>query len=411
MERCDRGRRQVGDAHGDVHPAKGARAHPVAASSSRCSCSGACTCATTRRRRSRREIEGGTSASPAAIAKVAREFHLDDSFIDRYGQWLGDAVQGDLGTSWFHRDQPVATEIKNRFPVTFSIAIGGILLSMLIGVPLGILAGTQPGIVGRPVRDARLELRDRDARLLARDPARDLAVAVNRHILPSSDYVNFKDSPSQWAEHLIMPWIALGLGGAAALMRQLRGAFIDTLDQDYIRTAHANGLKPRSIIGKHALKNAAMPAVTVLGIQIAYALGGTVVMERIFRPARSRPVRAERDRQRRHPGPPGRGDRVRGHVRVHEPARRHRVRVPQPEGPARRERRTRAAIGSGRRRVERRARPPTPARLPRQTGAPTPGPGRELLRRFRHEPARDGGARLRDLHDPGRDLRVGARAV
>jgi peptide/nickel transport system permease protein len=228
-----------------------------------------------------REIEGGSSASPAAIAKVAREFHLDESFTDRYGRWLGDAVQGDLGTSWFHRDQPVATEIKNRFPVTFSIAIGGILLSLLIGVPLGILAGTRPG-----------SWADRFATLGSSFgiamPDFWLAIllviffAVNRNILPSSDYVNFADSPSQWAEHLIMPWIALGLGGAAALMRQLRGAFIDTLDQDYIRTAHANGLKPRSITLKHAFKNAAMPAVTVLGIQIAYALGGTVVMERIF---------------------------------------------------------------------------------------------------------------------------------
>jgi peptide/nickel transport system permease protein len=228
-----------------------------------------------------REIEGGATAKPAAIAKVAREFHLNDSFFDRYTQWLGDAVHGDLGTSWFHRDQPVATEIKNRFPVTFSIAIGGILLSVLIGVPLGIAAGTRPGSwidrfatlgssFGIAMPDFWLAI------LLV------IFLSVNRHVLPSSDYVNFADSPSQWAEHLIMPWIALGLAGAAALMRQLRGAMIDTLDQDYIRTARANGLSSRSIIGKHALKNAAMPAVTVLGIQIAYALGGTVVMERIF---------------------------------------------------------------------------------------------------------------------------------
>jgi peptide/nickel transport system permease protein len=228
-----------------------------------------------------REIEGGATAKPAAVAKVAREFHLDQSFFDRYTNWLGDAVQGDPGTSWFHRDQPVATEIANRFPVTFSIAIGGILLSLLIGVPLGIAAGIKPGSwvdrfatmgssFGIAMPDFWLAI------LLV------IFFAVNRNILPSSDYVNFADSPTQWAEHLIMPWIALGLGGAAALMRQLRGAMIDTMDQDYIRTAQANGLKSRSVIGKHALKNAAMPAVTVLGIQIAYALGGTVVMERIF---------------------------------------------------------------------------------------------------------------------------------
>ena len=175
----------------------------------------------------------------------------------------------------------MAEEIVHRFPVTFSVAIGGILLSLLIGVPLGILAGTRPG-----------SMSDRFATLGSSFgiamPDFWLAIilvivlSVNRQILPSSGYVDFTDSPTQWAEHLIMPWIALGVAGAAALMRQLRGAIIDTLDQDYIRTARANGLPSRSIIGKHTLKNAAMPAVTVLGIQIAYMLGGTVVMERIF---------------------------------------------------------------------------------------------------------------------------------
>ncbi len=86
----------------------------------------------------------------------------------------------------------------------------------------------------------------------------------------------------EWFEHLILPWVALGIGGAATIARQVRGALIDTLDQDYMRTAVAKGLSNRVVIGKHALKNALSPAVTVIGIQFGYLLGGTLIIEQIF---------------------------------------------------------------------------------------------------------------------------------
>ena len=82
--------------------------------------------------------------------------------------------------------------------------------------------------------------------------------------------------------HLIMPWLALGIGAAASVARQVRGALIDVLDQDYVRTARSKGLAGHRVVGKHTLKNAAMPALTVLGIQFAYLLGGTVIIESIF---------------------------------------------------------------------------------------------------------------------------------
>jgi peptide/nickel transport system permease protein len=227
-----------------------------------------------------REIAGGTTAQESRVKQVARGLHLEEPFFQRYGHWLGDAVRGDLGKSLFD-DQPVATEIKTRFPVTFSMALGGVALSLLIGVPLGIAAGMRPGSwidrfatfgssFGIAMPDFWLAI------ILV------ILLAVNRSWLPAIRYVSFSESPVEWAKHLLMPWIALGLGGAAVLMRQLRGALVDVLDQDYIRTARANGLPTRSIIGKHALKNAAVPATTILGIQIAYLLGGTFIMERIF---------------------------------------------------------------------------------------------------------------------------------
>jgi peptide/nickel transport system permease protein len=94
--------------------------------------------------------------------------------------------------------------------------------------------------------------------------------------------VEWSTSPWGWFQHLILPWVALGLGGAATIARQVRGALIDTLDQDYMRTAVAKGLSTRAVIGKHALKNALSPAVTVIGIQFGYLLGGTLIIEQIF---------------------------------------------------------------------------------------------------------------------------------
>jgi peptide/nickel transport system permease protein len=226
------------------------------------------------------EIAGGTDATPARVAEVRRELDLDEPFFQRYASWLNDVVHGDLGNSLF-TDVPVSTEIRDRFPVTFSMALGAVVLSLLIGVPLGIAAGMRPGSwvdriatvgssFGIAMPDFWLAI------ILV------IVFAVNLAWLPSIGYVSFSESPYEWARHLLLPWIALGLGGAAVLMRQLRGALADVLDQDYIRTARANGLRTRSVVGKHALKNAAIPATTVLGIQIAYLLGGTFIMERIF---------------------------------------------------------------------------------------------------------------------------------
>ena len=95
-------------------------------------------------------------------------------------------------------------------------------------------------------------------------------------------YTPFTQSPFEWFKDLLLPWLALGIGGSAVIARQVRGALIDTLDQDYMRTALAKGLTPRMVIGKHALKNALSPAVTVIGIQFGYLLGGTLIIEQIF---------------------------------------------------------------------------------------------------------------------------------
>ena len=227
-----------------------------------------------------RQIAGGLNAPEEQVERVRHELGLDDPLFVQYGRWVEGIATLDLGESLYSQ-RAVATEIKDRFPITLSIAVGAVLVSLVIGVPAGILAGTRPGSLwdraitfgssaGVAMPDFWL------ATVLV------VLFAVQRDWLPAIGYVGLTESPVEWARHLVMPWIALGTGAAATMARQVRGALLDVMSQDYIRTARAKGLPPRVVVGKHALKNAAIPALTILGIQFAYELGGTVIIETIF---------------------------------------------------------------------------------------------------------------------------------
>lgn len=227
-----------------------------------------------------RALAGGLHAPESRVIQVRHQLGLDKPVVNQYGRWLGHAVRGNLGTSIF-KQTSVASEIGHRFPVTFSMAIGALAVMVLLGVPAGILAGTHPGsVIDRVVTlatSAAIAIPDFWLAIVL-----VVVFAVKLHLLPAISYVSFSQSPVAWATHLYLPWLGLGLGGSAPLARQLRGALIDVLDQDYIRTASAKGLPQRLVIGKHALKNAAMAPLTILGIQFAYLLGGTVIFEYIF---------------------------------------------------------------------------------------------------------------------------------
>lgn len=225
-------------------------------------------------------LAGGVHATPIEIARIRRQLHLNEGFWAQYWTWLSHAVRGNLGHSLFE-NETVSSGIAARFPVTLTLAVGGVVLAMVIGVPAGVMAGVRQGSLqdrtvtigsslGVAVPDFWL------AMLLV------IVLVLDFHLLPAIGYTPFSVSPLGWMQHMLMPWIALGLGGAATIARQVRGALIDTLEQDYVRTAVAKGLPKRTVIGKHALKNALSPAVTVVGIQFGYLLGGTFIIEQIF---------------------------------------------------------------------------------------------------------------------------------
>jgi peptide/nickel transport system permease protein len=225
-------------------------------------------------------LAGGQSATEEKVAEVRSELGLDDPFIVQYGRWAGDAVRFDFGKSLV-TDRSVTDEIMSRLPITASIAFGALFVGILVGVPIGIFAGMFAG--------TRLD------RSLIFGTTLGIAVpnfwlamvlvwvfGVKLGWLPAVGFTRLSDDPVLWLKSLVLPSIALGVFIAASLARQLRGELSEVMQKAYVRTAWAKGASSFRVVGKHALKNAAIPGVTVLGVQLGGLIGGTVIIEQIF---------------------------------------------------------------------------------------------------------------------------------
>lgn len=225
-------------------------------------------------------MAGGVNASPADIERIQEEFGFDDPLVTQYARWLKNAVRLDFGDSLIDQ-KPVSEEIARRFPVTLSLALSAMAVGLMIGIPLGIMAGMRPG-------SARDKMSVGVASLGVAIPNFWLAMvlvavfALELGWFPALGWTNFQDDPREWLNHVVLPAVALGVWAAASLARQLRSGLIDTLDSNYVRTAWAKGGRERRVVGKHALKNAAIPAVTVIALQLSTLLGGAVVVEQLF---------------------------------------------------------------------------------------------------------------------------------
>ena len=223
---------------------------------------------------------GGLEATQADIARVREELHLNDSFLSQYWRWLSNAVQGDLGNSYISK-RSVATELENRVPVTLSLILAALIVALVIAVPLGIIGGLRPNgffdRIGRVYASLAISI-----------PSYVLATflvilfAVQWKVAPPLGYTKFSESPTEWREYITLPAISLGLAISAAITRQLRAALVDELDTNHIRTGWAIGGAPPRVVGRHGLKNASLPAITIVGIQITALVGGTVIIEQIF---------------------------------------------------------------------------------------------------------------------------------
>jgi len=222
----------------------------------------------------------GENASEEQIEATRERLGLNDPLLEQYGRWVNGVLHGDLGQS-LYSSQDVTDAIKQRMPVTFSVAMGGIIVALIIGIPAGATAavfrGRWPDRVLGLGAATGLSMPNYFVGMVL-----VLVFAIWNDILPATSYVAFTDSPWDWTMHLIMPWITLGIAAGAVITRQLRSSLIGVLGQDYIRTARAKGLRGRRVVLKHGAKNAAIPVVTVVGAQVSIALGGSVLVERVF---------------------------------------------------------------------------------------------------------------------------------
>lgn len=221
----------------------------------------------------------GETATQQQITAKLHELGLDRNVFVQYGDWLGHAVRGDFGTSWL-TSQPVTTALVDRLPVTLSIAIGAVVLTLVVSVLLGVIAAYRRGWVDRVVQVLGIAGFATPGVWLAL--VLILTFAIKVAWFPATGYVPATESPSGWAIALVLPVTAIAVSSVASTAQQVRGAMLEVLQQDYVRTLRSRGLPERSIVLKHALRNAAPTGLTVISLEFISLLGSTVVIERIF---------------------------------------------------------------------------------------------------------------------------------
>jgi peptide/nickel transport system permease protein len=222
----------------------------------------------------------GPTAKPEQIAALRAEMGLDEPIWRQYLVWIEGVLRGDLGRSWIN-DFPVADLIRQKLPATIALAIGSMSIAVIIAIPMGILPALRPG--SWIERGAALY----NGLMLAIPTfwlgvLLVLVVSLRLGWLPPSGYVPFRENPLQSIKLLILPSFTLGAYLSAIFARFLHNAITETLSQDFVRTATAKGLAERSVVGRHVLRNALIPVVTMLGIQFGGLLGGAVIVEAIF---------------------------------------------------------------------------------------------------------------------------------
>lgn len=222
----------------------------------------------------------GIQATPAELARVQRAMGLDRPWVVQFGIWFGNLLRGDLGVSYISR-KPVAELIATRFPATLELTILAMLLAAMIGIPAGILSATRR-YSGLDYSITSLALFGVSMPSFWFGILLILLFSLYLGWLPASGYAAIQRGLWEHVKHLLLPALSLGLFLSGSLARFTRSSMVDTLAQEFIRTGRAKGLSERVVIYRHALKNAMIPTVTVLGLQFGFLMGGAVIIEQVF---------------------------------------------------------------------------------------------------------------------------------
>ncbi len=222
----------------------------------------------------------GVEATPDDVTMLRDRLGLNDPLYMQFGRWFVDAIQLNFGESVFMQ-MPVTTALMERAQPTGLLTLYALLISIALGIPAGILAAVHRG----SILDRFLILVTTAGAAI---PSFFLGIlliflfAVGLKWLPSGGYVEITEDPIEHAKSMILPAFALGFAQAALLARIVRSSMLDTLREDYVRTAYAKGLTRRAVINRHALRNALIPIITVLGQSVGTLLAGAIVVETVF---------------------------------------------------------------------------------------------------------------------------------
>ncbi|WFF05179.1 ABC transporter permease [Micromonospora sp. WMMD1076] len=222
----------------------------------------------------------GTRFDPQTYDALRERAGLDQPLPVQYASYLGHALTGDLGVS-FRTGQPVSHIVLERLPATLSLAVTAVVFALLVAFPLGIVAAVRSGSAvdhaARVFSQFGVSVPDFWMGIMG-----ILLFAGVLGWLPPSGYVALTDDPGRWATHVALPAVTVGLVTASILTRFIRSSVLEVLSADYVRTAEAKGLRNRVVIVRHVLRNALIPVVTVVAMQLASLLGGVIVIEVLF---------------------------------------------------------------------------------------------------------------------------------
>ncbi|MBI6720603.1 ABC transporter permease [Pseudomonas syringae] len=222
----------------------------------------------------------GEERDPAVMEYLRDKYRLDDPIPLQYLNWVGNVLTGDLGTS-LRTEQPVTTLLASKLPVTLELAVLALLIALLIGIPTGIISAVRKGSAvdygANVVALSGISIPHFWLGILL-----IMVFAVKLQWLPASGFVPMGEDFGQNLKTLILPAFVLGAGLSGILMRHTRSAMLEVLRADYVRTARAKGLFPRTVILKHALRNALMPIITLTTLLFGELLGGAVLTEQVF---------------------------------------------------------------------------------------------------------------------------------
>lgn len=228
------------------------------------------------------QFQGTVEEKQTYKADLRGQLGLDTSWPEQYGTWAWNALQGDFGTSLVGRERTVWEDLRARIPVTVELGVIAFVVGLIVALPIGVMSAlkqdTATDYGGRSFAIALIAL-----------PSFWMATLVIAVIIPALGlpalpirYHGLFDDPVENLKQMWVPGVILGVSLAGVIMRLMRSQMLEVLRQDYVRTARAKGLRERSVVSRHAVKNAVIPVITLIGVQIPILIGGTVVLESIF---------------------------------------------------------------------------------------------------------------------------------